>query len=366
MSNSHLEELNSDDFIAAIHLEIFSASNNQLKMIKNTVFSHAVRLSQARSSAADQQSITCIFPLLQLSRINLSNNEIAEVDEYSFYGLTSLNKLLLNGNRLMKIRSLTFAGLPSLTHLDLSENSIESIAVGAFDLPELIELYLYKNKLKMLSDGLFSSLQKLQTVQLDQNELQHIGQSLYNLSRVSSIWLNDNRIGDIDLAGFALLPNLKNLTLTRSGFTFATSPSPQHRTYSTLERLDLDENNLTDASELKQLVVFPNLAELNLSYNPFKNLSLLRYHTKEVQRTNTVQNAIENTVVAVSKAYLAIIANVVTVVESNLIPETDQTLKDVLPHLKVLDLSNTAMTCFELEKIVQPLRDRLVEVIYYC
>lgn len=265
---TNLTELAPDDFSNALNLNSLRLGDNKLRIVRNNVFSP--RAKQSEISAAN------IYPLHKLKSLDLQSNEIAEIESNSFDGLDRLFFLDLSHNQLTIIRRHTFTALPLLQRINLSNNKIGKIEDGALDLSSLKWLYLDGNKLKTLSDDVFEQLPKIDLLVLNQNELERIGCSLYGLSKIKEIAMNDNRIEDIDLAAFARMSSLRKLTLARSGFTFAMTEFEDDGQVwnSSLLSLGIDDNNLTDASELIKLKVFPKLKELSLNGNPYSNLEV--------------------------------------------------------------------------------------------
>lgn len=308
--NTNLKELHSGDFANAKNLKKLNLNLNQLTKIKNDVFSSPARLTQSVEDAE--------YPLHKLSLLTLERNKIAEIEPNSFYGLNELVWLSLHINRLTTIGQKTFAGLPKLQGIDLTLNEIETIEDGAFDLPSLLLINVSFNKLKRLSDDTFAKTPKLVSIEIGANELNHIGQSLYNLPEVRSIIMEKNKIEDIDMAQFAKLPKLLMLGLKESGFTFTNTKIEDGQEYnSTLRELHIPLNDLSDVTELKKLRIFPNLMKLNLFGNPYPNVEI----------------------------------------------DGNQTLTDILPKLREINLRHTAIECSNMESIIQKLK---IEVRHDC
>lgn len=268
MSDTRLEELRPDDFIDAMNLRTIDLHFNRLELIKSNVFS---------SRQPNEIQKGTVYPLHKLSKLMLLGNHISEIEADAFNGLTDLVDLNLDFNQLSVIRQRIFVGLPSLLYLDLGHNKIEIIEDGAFDLPELMNLYLGFNKLKTLSDVVFDRTPKLIILQLNRNALEDINRSLYRLSSATRISLELNRIEDIDLAAFAKMPSLKELNLEASGIKFARTQIEDgtfEHWNSSLETLNIISNNLSDATELNKLRIFPNLRYLHLGHNAYGGLDV--------------------------------------------------------------------------------------------
>lgn len=266
---ANLREINSGDFNHAINLINLFIPHNNFRKIKYYMFTPHPK----------EFSLNCdgdAFPLGKLKSMDLSWNRISEIEAYSFSRLKSLEVLVLSNNELAIIGRGTFNGLSCLTHLYLLSNEIKTIEDGALDLPSLWLLDLANNKLKRLSNSVFDGLPKLEILRLHHNDMKHIGHSLYPLTNVKDISLDENRIKDIDLVAFAQMPSLLNLSLANSGFKFATSEidDDSREWDSSLANLRLGNNRLSDATQLNQLKVFPNLEHLDIGENSLVNFDV--------------------------------------------------------------------------------------------
>lgn len=377
MNSTGLEELNENDFLLPMKLVELDLSGNRLRVINSGVFSHVAKFAQTLPQPSNISTIAVSrnqpMPLYKLRTLILDRNEIADIEDHSFRGLISLFDLRLKENRLRIVRNQTFVGLPSLAFLDLAKNQIETIEEGAFDFQMLEVLYLGENKLKSLSDDLFSHLRNIQLITLNQNEFERIGQSLYGVSTLEHIFLNNNRIGDINLTAIAQMRRLRYLQLENSGFTFSSIQiDPSQQSDSSLEYLDLSDNNLANATELAVLRIFPNLTTLKLERNPYENLSIDGNETDETvepSQNKTLaadQRVAQNFVhLVLSKSYLTSIMRLF--MEYG--PERShpyKTIKDVLPSLTHLHLNRTNINCTRMSTIVRKLGSKGVEVNHDC
>lgn len=219
-----------------------------------------------------------------LSRLDLDYNELSELKAGTFAGLDELRTLELRYNLLTIISRGIFSGLVNLREVHFYDNKIHTIEDGAFEnLPLLIGINLASNKLTTLSDTLFCNLPKLSSLSLGGNDLTHIGQSLYCLEKIHQISLKNNRhkIIDFSLIGIAKLTTLKDLNLKSSKFSFE-KQSNEAVENSSLQSLDLANNNLTDPLDLQQLSIFKELSSLDLQDNPYNHFDLGTTNIKEI------------------------------------------------------------------------------------
>lgn len=208
-----------------------------------------------------------------------------------------------------------------MAFLDLSGNKIETIANDALILPALQLLELQNNKLRVLSDDIFKQTPQLKEIYVHRNNLEHIGESFMGLAAIEYISLGDNRIEDINLAIFAKLPKLTTLLLSENGFTFAaTQFDAQQQWNSPLTLLRIASPNLTDATELKKLKMFPHLKTLDLSDSRFPNFQI----------------------------------------------DGDQTLKDILPSLEKVSIFSREIDCKVVQAMIDALKPQNVKVWDWC
>ncbi|XP_031706942.1 adhesion G protein-coupled receptor A3 [Anarrhichthys ocellatus] len=111
----------------------------------------------------------------------LNNNNIQELRNGSFIGLSTLEKLDLRSNPISHIEPGAFLGLPALKKLDLSNNSIGCLNVDIFKgLTSLIRLNLSGNMFSSLAQGIFDSLVSLKSLEF---------QTPYLLCDCNLLWL---------------------------------------------------------------------------------------------------------------------------------------------------------------------------------
>lgn len=275
MIRLELKQLRTYDFADAFELISLNLNSNRLKKISNSVFSMLTSADKAALRAGQEikPDSNVKFPLRKLAVLWLNDNELIEIENYSFYGLMQLSALHLSGNNLTVIRERTFAGLPSLESLYLSANKIQSIEDGALKLPSLKSLMLRANKLKTLSDRLFQDSPALLSIHLEDNQIEYVGKSLEGAANVSKIALNGNPIRDLDLVALSKLPNLRELSLMNTSFTFTKIKLEDgQESNSELTILNLGRNGLSDPTELIKLKIFPRLRRLSLQENLYPHL----------------------------------------------------------------------------------------------
>ncbi|KAB0798889.1 hypothetical protein PPYR_06769 [Photinus pyralis] len=108
--------------------------------------------------------------LIILVEVDLSDNEIANLQANTFFGNERLRVLCLNGNPLRKLGQAQFPTLPHLRTLELEGCQLESVHRNSFiHLVALESLNLKSNKLNNLSETAFMNFAHLKSLALDGN-----------------------------------------------------------------------------------------------------------------------------------------------------------------------------------------------------
>lgn len=165
------------------------------------------------------------------------------------------------------------------------------------------------------------------------------------------------------MAAFAQMPDLLEVTLQSSGPTFATTNIEKGQQWnSSVDTLNLSDNNMTDATELIKLRIFPNLETLFLDGNLYTNLSIHNNQTYEAPKAHPI---FKNVFLSFSKPYLVPFADLITQFLSEQNKEY-RTLTDVLPNLKDLSVRRVKIGCANMTAIARKLKSHQVEVKHDC
>ena len=268
------------------------------------------RLNASNSSISD---LTGLKFAINLTELNLYDNNIRILPAGVFVGLSKVTTLYLQRNPLKTIKTGAFSGLSSLTKLDLSSvytntrADITTIEPGAFNgLSNLTELNLYYNRINILRTGVFAGLSKVTKLHLRRNPLTTIktgafsGLSSLTKLDLSSVYTNTradittiepgafnglssltelnlyyNRINILRTGVFAGLSKVTTLYLQRNPLT--TIKTGAFSGLSSLTKLDLSSvytNTRADITTIEPGAFngLSNLTELNLYYNRIKTL----------------------------------------------------------------------------------------------
>lgn len=253
LNSANIKSLAPNTFEKALNLKDLHLKLNKIMKLTKSLFKNAEKLEQ----------------------LDLSGNEISNIEDESFNGLKSLRTLKLNGNRLKVLKTQTFTGLESLEYLHLYSNKLDTIEPQALNLPKLTEVFFGNNRLRTLPTDLFNNAQNLEVTEFSSNHLTQIGDTFINCHKIYSLNLENNPIADIDLVKFAKMRSLSSLSLNNTAFRFPDElPSKENiTTSSSVESLNLGNNNLSNANIFHHLIMFPELQRLYLYNNKFDHFN---------------------------------------------------------------------------------------------
>lgn len=269
LNSANIKSLTPTTFDRATNLRDLHLKLNKIMKLNKSIFRNAVRLEQ----------------------LDLSGNEISHIEDEAFDGLKNLRTLKLNGNRLKTLKTRTLYGLEGLEYLHLYSNRLSIIESQALNLPKLTEVFFGNNRLQVLPSDLFTNAPNLEVTEFSHNGLIHIGDAFVNCHKIYSLILENNPIDDIDLIKFAKLRSLSSLSLNNTNFEFpAAAPSKENITVtsSSLESLNLSNNNLSTANIFEHLIMFPELQRLYLYNNEFTQFERMADVKSILPKLNTL------------------------------------------------------------------------------
>ncbi|XP_032322802.1 leucine-rich repeat-containing G-protein coupled receptor 6 isoform X2 [Camelus ferus] len=151
-----------------------------------------------------------------LEELRLSGNHLSHIPGQAFAGLYSLKTLMLQNNRLGGVPAEALWELPSLQSLRLDANLISLVPDGSFrGLPSLRHLWLDDNALTEIPVRALSHLPGLQAMTLALNRIAHVpDRAFQNLSSLVVLHLHNNRIEHLGTHSFEGLHSLETLLLS--------------------------------------------------------------------------------------------------------------------------------------------------------
>lgn len=155
--------------------------------------------SEANSDFSLSFPAGILSDLSQLTRLDLSSNQLWTLPERELCSLPSLTHLNVSGNRIQDTRDLGISQTDcsvSVGSLDLSTNELKSINRGALEnAKHLRALYLQNNEISQVHDGALKGLSSLRTLDLSGNQIVALPASLYqDCPDLRKLSLNNNRL----------------------------------------------------------------------------------------------------------------------------------------------------------------------------
>ncbi|CAM1324330.1 Uncharacterised protein g8646 [Pycnogonum litorale] len=288
------------------------------------------------------------FPLNSLRRLRnlvilkIMWNSIGKIRKDKFVRLTSLKTLDIGCNQIEQIRGNIFWSMPSLSTLSLYMNKIRKVGVKSFEsLTELESLDLSRNNIIDLQSDVFSSVVSLRTLDLSFNHLHTIGQFLQNLPSLKELFLAENNIRYIDNDTFANSTNISILYLQDNAIeqiesgTFADLKNLIQLQLSNNFLLEIPTDLLASNEDLQILSLDQNRLETLLG-GTFEHLSELRELRLQNNRIRYLQKGMFHSLPQLRELHLQ--DNRIEVIE-------DDALESV-PNLRHLNLKNNDLRIF--------------------
>uniref|UniRef100_A0AAY4CMR8 G-protein coupled receptors family 1 profile domain-containing protein n=1 Tax=Denticeps clupeoides TaxID=299321 RepID=A0AAY4CMR8_9TELE len=249
------------------------------------------------------------------SYLDLSMNNISEIQPEAFQNLPFLSELRLSGNLLKHIPGPVFRGLYNLKVLMLENNQIQQLPSEApWDLPNLLSLRLDANLITEVPAQAFSGLRSLRHLWLDDNALTEIPVAALNsLVSLQAMTLALNRITHIPDYTFHNLSNLVVLhlhnnmikTLGQNCFEGLHSLETLELNYNELQEFPVAIRTLTKLQELgfhnnnikaipeKAFLGNPLLQTINFYENPIHSVGRSAFQFLPKLHTLSLNGAME-------------------------------------------------------------------------
>lgn len=156
----------------------------------------------------------------QVNYLELSHQRIyKDIPEDVFFhaNVSHLSKLRLHRCAIENIHKHAFRHLINLTWLDISHNEIEQLEVGIFHVSDWLDtLWINGNKYRSLNSGLFANLLHLEYVYAYENLISYIAPDAFqNNPKLREVDLSDNKLTQLEKCWLDF-PNLRDLKLTQN------------------------------------------------------------------------------------------------------------------------------------------------------
>jgi len=217
----------------------------------------------------NDENIKCIslIKINHLTEIDLSENEITNIEPLCKINLPFLEILNLSYNKIKNIEPLSEISTRKLKYLFLQNNQIEDIQVFLDDdFPKLEILRLENNNINENSNS-FKKLLELYNKDYIKNIL------LSSETKTKTKKLKDCKIKDIQALKDINYPELEMLNLQNNNIMNISAFKEFN--YPNLEILNLKNNNIMNISPLKD-INYPDVENLDLSFNHIMNFPTLK------------------------------------------------------------------------------------------
>uniref|UniRef100_A0A3P9K615 Leucine rich repeat containing G protein-coupled receptor 5 n=1 Tax=Oryzias latipes TaxID=8090 RepID=A0A3P9K615_ORYLA len=118
------------DLTGTRSLESLTITGARITSLPTSVCEQLPNLQLLDLSYNQIQSLPSFSACESLQKLDLHHNEVEELEENTFTGLTSLRFLDLSWNRLSTVKPNGFSALPALNRLDLSSNQLSSLPLS--------------------------------------------------------------------------------------------------------------------------------------------------------------------------------------------------------------------------------------------
>jgi len=271
LKNNKIQYIDANSFDYNQKLIGINLKNNQLCRIDMKTFTNAGlnKLEWLILSNNNLQTIDEKFANLEsLKKIDLSNNQLENLDPQTFRDVKSLRKLNLNNNQLIELNKCLFQNLVYLNKLDLSCNLIEELDHEIFkDLVNLTSINLSNNNLEVLDEFTFMDLFHLNKIDLSNNNLKRLEKETFKyLNKLIHVNLSGNQLRDLEKELF----NSNDLQV-----------------------LNLNDNQLSSIPANTLLKDNKSLLEINMSNNSISQIQVNIISSLKQNTTIDLRNNIE-------------------------------------------------------------------------
>lgn len=254
-------------FTGTKKIQWLDLSNNQITILSEEGFKELTGLLELHLNKNSIKTIDlyAFKGLDQLQILDLSYNYISVVND-SMKNLTSMEYLNLRHNDLHQLNGDEFFQMIQLSKLDLSENQLDDrFSLNMTYDNQLIELILNHNQIQRLWFNL-SHLDNLQILDLSYNNISVMNVTRYGrLVSLENLNLAYNNLKVWKTGQFTGLPQLHDLNCSHN--LIETVAITGVFTLPTLHTLDLSSNVISDLDYFSLLSRLPSLSYIKLSNN---------------------------------------------------------------------------------------------------
>ncbi|NWY03862.1 LGR6 protein, partial [Nothoprocta ornata] len=244
---------------AYLDLSMNNISQLQPRTLHHLRFLEELRLSGNQISRIPGEAFSGLYSLKILM---LQNNQLSRIPAEALRELPNLQSLRLDANLISVVPEKSFEGLLSLRHLWLDDNALTEIPVRALNhLPALQAMTLALNQIWHIPDYAFQNLSSLVVLDLNYNELLEFPGAIRTLGRLQELGFHNNNIKAIPENAFVGNPLLQTIHFYDNPIQFVGQSAFQY-----LPKLHtLSLNGATDIREFPDLKGTTSLEVLTLT-----------------------------------------------------------------------------------------------------
>ncbi|XP_063697112.1 chaoptin-like [Culicoides brevitarsis] len=354
--NSHIAYVPKRFFQVFFNTERFIMNSSEVAIVHTDAFVHAANV---REIYLDHNKIEiledqCFTPAHQASLVDLSHNNLVIFNKKAFDSQRQLRRLFLSYNRIQKLDKDAFHTIPQLSVIKLDNNLITSIEKDLFERNLFIEeIDLSHNKLMTLE--LYFKGDRLRRLNAHNNNIQKFLIASerptfdvnVNLSsnrivqfclperiEIVKLCVENNRLGKslIEISNITAVTSLRELYLGHNML-----PPLEPETFSWLKNLKYLGLPNTDLHELRKEVMasLENLTVFDISYNPLRTIDLNALTPLRNLRSLYING-------------------------DELNGMDIRNVKDYLPNIFEIEVSDTEWSCAYLEDTINDMRNKSI------
>ncbi|XP_034105289.1 uncharacterized protein LOC117568619 [Drosophila albomicans] len=258
IANCTVQYMHADAFLGLDDLYAVNMTDVGLAVFNPDTFAHNKKLRMLTISGNDLSAVSSLHYLLKSSTIeelDLSRNNLMELNPTAFSKLSSIVYINLSQNNLQKIPEKLFESVDTIEELDLSYNSLKELPANLFNGTSMSILHL---KYNTFTGDLHFGIKELQQVDLSFNSIVHVRHSMFDkMPGLTNLNLKGNGITKIQPDSFLTLKSLRHIDLSMNELDQVSSML-------FFKNSELDVIRLNDNPRLSQLPT-----DGFLSYNGF-------------------------------------------------------------------------------------------------
>ncbi|XP_045553629.1 toll-like receptor 13 [Salmo salar] len=198
-----------------VHLRLYDIGEERVKALTD-IACHIPTLSLLRLHHNNISVLSKEFlqSCKHLTEMDVCDNNINQLSEFSFRSMEQLSTLKLGHNSLSSVPNAT-RNLPTLKILDLSFNIINKLGCSDFaNLTGLTQLFLFHNQISKLPGCVFQDLKELRILKVGSNKILTLNDVFMNgLHKLETLNFAGNKLSSIRKGDFKGLASLKTLLL---------------------------------------------------------------------------------------------------------------------------------------------------------